>query len=310
MRIRYCHAIRLHMIKNFLLSFFLISSFCTYADVPIDRDFLRLPDGKWIWLKKIDVHKTWVMLGKGKQSERNRIWSKFYETDGRRHTWSYAFFIRLKKNKFILHDPKGPLVAISTYDMGNAMNRWAIIYRVLKNRLEIADEMDNFNVSADEPLLERSFNQRNLNPHFEITDLKRWVGKYPFHKIDGADIFSLKAVNDVLMKIMGEANYNSFIAMEENSVASPVRQYKNFVYIDICQAHACHHTFYFFVNLKTSEIVVCERDMANDGLVGVWARWYGSNGRILLDEHKCEILDNTNDIDFEKTIASIPKEIR
>jgi hypothetical protein len=34
--------------------------------------------------------------------------------------------------------------------MGNGVIRWAIVYRVKKDRLEVMDEVDGFNVAADE----------------------------------------------------------------------------------------------------------------------------------------------------------------
>src|SRR5690242_14283044 len=32
--------------------------------LPLSRDFLKLPDNRWIWLKKVDEHKTKLILGK------------------------------------------------------------------------------------------------------------------------------------------------------------------------------------------------------------------------------------------------------
>ncbi len=56
-----------------------------------------------------------------------------------------------KSNHFITYDTdKNPHVAVSTYDMGNGMIRWAIVYRVKKDRLEAVDEVDGFNIAADE----------------------------------------------------------------------------------------------------------------------------------------------------------------
>lgn len=123
------------------------------GDVPIDRDFLRLPDQRWIWLEKTGWHSTRIILGQGKKSLKNRIWSEVHETNGRRHTWEYAFFVRIKPAHFITYDAdKNPQIALSTYDMGNGVMRWAIIYRVKKDRLEVTDEIDGFNVAADESI--------------------------------------------------------------------------------------------------------------------------------------------------------------
>lgn len=109
-----------------------------------------LPDQRWIWLEKVGWHSTRITLGKGKKSFKNKIWSQVYETDGERHTWAYAFFVRIKPKQFITFDKdKNPQVAVSTYDMGNGVLRWAIIFRVKDDNIEIAKEMDRFNVAAD-----------------------------------------------------------------------------------------------------------------------------------------------------------------
>jgi hypothetical protein len=132
-----------------------IASQCLAGDLPIERDFLRLPDHRWIWLEKIDWHKTRVILGKGKKSFKNRIWSKDYETDGKHHTWAYAFFVRIRPARFFDLDKKGNFrVAVSTTDLGNNVIRYAIIYRVMSDRLEIDQEIPGFNAAADGPVFE------------------------------------------------------------------------------------------------------------------------------------------------------------
>lgn len=137
----------------FLFNVLLMSSICFGGDVPIERDFLRLPDHRWIWLEKTGWHTTRIILGKGKKSFKNRIWSKVYETDGNRHTWEYAFFVKIKQDQFIVFDKKkNPQIAISTYDMGNGAIRWAILFQVKKDRLEIIKEIDGFNVAADDAI--------------------------------------------------------------------------------------------------------------------------------------------------------------
>ena len=150
-----------HGIKNklsilSLVQLLFMPVFCLCGDVPIERDFLRLPDQRWIWLEKMGWHSTRITLGRGKKSFKNRIWSEIYETgldEKRRHSWAYAFFIKMEPDRFVTFDSnKNPQVAISTYDMGNGVIRWAILFRVKKGHLEIADEIDGFNVAADEPL--------------------------------------------------------------------------------------------------------------------------------------------------------------
>ncbi len=123
---------------------------CFAGDIPVNRDFLRLPDQRWIWLEKTGWHTTRIILGKGKKSFKNRIWSEVRETDGT-HTWAYAFFVRVRPNQFITFDvDKNPQVAVSTYDMGNNVIRYAIIYRVKVDRLEMIQEIPAFNAAADD----------------------------------------------------------------------------------------------------------------------------------------------------------------
>ena len=135
------------------LLIFSIPSFTFAGDVPVDRDFMRLPDQRWIWLEKTGLHTTRIILGKGKKSFKNRIWSEVRETDGT-HTWAYAFFVRIHPNQFISFDvDKNPEVAVSTYDMGNNVIRYAIIYRVKADRLEVVREVPGFNAASDGSVL-------------------------------------------------------------------------------------------------------------------------------------------------------------
>lgn len=157
MRMKFWLVMKKHVQRNkflILFLFLLLTPPVSFAgDVPIERDFIRLPDQKWIWLEKTGWHSTRIILGKGKKSFKNRIWSKEYETDGIRHTWSYAFFVKINSGQFITFDEdKNPQVAISTYDMSNGVIRWAIIYRIKSNKLEVVKEVDGFNIAADDDI--------------------------------------------------------------------------------------------------------------------------------------------------------------
>jgi hypothetical protein len=146
--------VRKNRFAFFLALFCLFLSYSSWAtDFPIERDFLKLPDKRWIWLEKVDLHKTRVILGKGEKSYKNHIWSKIYETDGQYHTWAYAFFVRIRPGRFIDTDPNGDLrVAVSTTDLGTNLIRYAIIYRVKKDKLEWDREVPGFNAVADGPV--------------------------------------------------------------------------------------------------------------------------------------------------------------
>ncbi len=145
---------KIHKRRNdFLISTLFVillgAQICFAGDVPVDRDFLKLPDQRWIWLEKTGWHTTRIILGKGEKSFKNRIWSETRETDGT-HTWAYAFFVRMRPNQFITFDAdKNPQVAVSTYDMGNNIIRYAIVYRVHAERLEMIQEIPGFNAATD-----------------------------------------------------------------------------------------------------------------------------------------------------------------
>lgn len=118
------------------------------GDPPIERDFLTLPDGRWIKLKKIDWQKTRIILG---DKHKKKIWSRAYEQEYDR-LWEYAYFVRLKRNRFLVDlDHDGfPEVGIATYDMGNAMIRNVLIFSVKKDRLEFVKIQGPYNLAADE----------------------------------------------------------------------------------------------------------------------------------------------------------------
>lgn len=135
-----------------LLFLFVFSAYAEAGDVPIERDFLKLADGRWIWLEKVDWHKTKVMLGKGKKRESNAIWSKTYETDDENRSWEYAYFVHLKPRR-LDYDLNGDgllEVGISTYDMGNNMIRDILIFSVERNQLRFVRNHGPYNIAADE----------------------------------------------------------------------------------------------------------------------------------------------------------------
>jgi hypothetical protein len=122
------------------------------ADPRVDRNFLPLPDGRWIWLKKVDDWSTRIIVGKGKpKSENGVLWSKTYEDDDDR-TWAYAYFAWLNPSKLVLDlDGDGaPEVGIATYDMGTLMVRPILIFSIRGNELVPLRETGPINLSTDE----------------------------------------------------------------------------------------------------------------------------------------------------------------
>ena len=301
--------------SSFLFLMLFLFSSLSMGDVPIESDFLRVPNGRWIWLKKVGAHKTQVLLGKGKKSVRNKIWSKLYDsTDGmQRHTWAYAFFVRLKLDRFIDQDSVGnPKMAISTYDMGNGIVRRAIVYRVLNDRLEVVEEVDGFNVEADESVYEKRLVPRGLNPHFKISDIPKWVGKYSFHKIEGAALFSTKMINDYLKTVLGDFKYQEFLSIEDIGPQIPLESDAGVVHFSVCEKHNCGHMFYFLFKISTGRLFVCEREVdldlkSNNASYARRATWFSEKGRHVIPNGNCEFYDeDKKETDWKRTYESIP----
>lgn len=318
MRTRFYLATGMPVVKSsFLFLMLFLFSSLSLSDVPIERDFLKLPDGRWIWLKKVDLNKTWIILGKGRKSARNRIWSKFYETDGERHTWANAFFIRLKLDRFIDQDSAGnPKVAISTYDMGNGTVRWAIVYRVLNDRLEVVEEIDGFNVEGDESVYEKRLVPRELHPHFKISDIQKWVGKYSFHKIEGASLFSTKMINEYLKNVLGDSKYREFLSIEDIGPQIPLESDNGIVHFFLCEKYNCDHRFYFLFKISTGRLFICERERdlnlkTKNASDYRRATWFSEKGLQVLPNGNCVFYDeDKKETDWERTYESIPLFLR
>ena len=120
------------------------------GDPPIDRDFLTLPGGKWVWLEKTGWEKTKVILGQGKKREKNAVWSKDYESNDDR-SWAYAYFVHLKPGKFAFDiNGDGKLeVGVATYDLGLLMTRDILIFTIEKDQMKLLREQGPYDMAAD-----------------------------------------------------------------------------------------------------------------------------------------------------------------
>lgn len=137
---------------------FCLSVTSSLADPPVDRDFLRLSDGRWIWLKKIDTWSTQMIMGKGKNrnDKKNIIWSKVYE-DNPERTWDYAYFSYLRPKKLLVdldHDGFYE-VAIATYDMGTLIIRPVTVFSIRPKELVYLHDTKPINLSTDEPVFKK-----------------------------------------------------------------------------------------------------------------------------------------------------------
>lgn len=144
------HVKILSSVLKFVL--FFLATNCAALDAPIERDFIPLPNDRWIWLEKVDVHASRIILGSGPRAFSNRIWFRKYEEEYER-VWDYTFFVRILPGQFVVADKLGrPLVAIVPYDISNNPHRMAIIYRVLDLNLVEVSRIEPFNVAADESI--------------------------------------------------------------------------------------------------------------------------------------------------------------
>ena len=155
-----------NLLKRSSLHFLLGAFFChqgiaalTYYEtigLPLWRDFLRLPNNRWIWLKKVDEHKTKVILGKKFKNSKGKlinkvIWAEEYE-ENYDALWDYAYFLKIKSGKYfsdINHDGRLE-VAIMPFDNGNNMIRHALIFTVKPERLELVKRQPDYPLEADE----------------------------------------------------------------------------------------------------------------------------------------------------------------
>ncbi len=120
-------------------------------EIPLGRDFLRLPRGRWVWLAKTGQESTRIMLGRGKKSDRHAIWFRDFKGVEYDNPWDYAYFVYLKPNRLIVdldHDGYSE-IGIATYDFGNSVIRDVMIFTIKKNRLEYVKTQGPFNLEAD-----------------------------------------------------------------------------------------------------------------------------------------------------------------
>lgn len=151
------HLSRISCLLFFLITPTLSFGFPKLKPIPLNRDFINLPDGRWIWLPKIDWHSSEIILGTGKKSRKNKIWSVVKNDTDDGGTWDYAYFIFFKPGVLStdLNNDGNPEVAIATYDNGRLVEREVLIYTVKPHSVEFFKEEGPYNLEFDLPLYER-----------------------------------------------------------------------------------------------------------------------------------------------------------
>jgi hypothetical protein len=123
--------------------------------LPLSRDFLKLPDNRWIWLKKVDEHKTKIILGKKFKNNKGKLINKVIWSEENEEKydalWDYAYFLKIKSGKYFSDiNRDGRLeVAIMPFDNGNNMVRRALIFTVKPDRLELVKIQPGYNLDTD-----------------------------------------------------------------------------------------------------------------------------------------------------------------
>jgi len=171
--------------------------------------------------------------------------------------------------------------------------------------------------SSNNVALKNGIQSRYLNTEFKISDVQKWIGKYPFYKIKGADIFSIKAVDDDLQQILGLSKYQEFFSIEEIGVHTPVELSDGIIHFTVCQKHKCGHTFYFLLEVKSSRLFVCERELdidpsksPNNDSSDWRVTWFSEKGKQVLPGGYCESYDEIQEaVNWKKTFESIPRNI-
>ncbi len=159
---------------------------------------------------------------------------------------------------------------------------------------------------------------KSLNPPTKISDIEKWIGKYPSDKVNNVEIFEMTSFRSHLRKILGEAKFKELDRIKNRGPHTPVESDQEVVHFTVCQKHKCGHTFFFLMKAKSEQIFVCEREVdldlkpAADRSQGKWrVTWYGEKGKVTQPESHCKFYDEkTKDVDWGKTFSLIPIQIQ
>lgn len=104
--------------------------------VPTELTSLKLSDGRFVKLSRIGQHSTRVTLESGLGKKRRVLWNRVYEQEHDR-LWDQAFFIPVRPGRYIVHlkGSKPPIIAINTFDGGNYLHNYALLFAVGRRSL-------------------------------------------------------------------------------------------------------------------------------------------------------------------------------
>jgi uncharacterized protein len=96
----------------------------------------------------------------------------------------------------------------------------------------------------------------------EASDLRVWIGRYPFDRIKGTRLLDVKELNLRLRMILGE---EAVTAMSEMNVMSPAQGVNGWLVASGCRPHSCN-TDHFSLGVSTEnyEVVACARFDTSD----------------------------------------------
>ena len=124
---------------------------------------------------------------------------------------------------------------------------------------------------------EEEYKKPDLTSYSQISDMKNWIGLYPSDRVSGGSVFSIREFKGELPVVFGEEKFKEFLEILADGPQSSIEQHGSIIYFDVCEAHACGHSFHFFIDTSedrgAGKIFVCERDD-----LGIPTKWYGPNG--------------------------------
>lgn len=104
--------------------------------IPTENRDLTLPDGRLVTLRRLSQHETRMTLESNSKGRRIVLWQRVFEQEFDR-VWDRAFFVPVKPNRYVIDlDRNGsPEIAVATYDGGNNLFRYALLFSVRRRSL-------------------------------------------------------------------------------------------------------------------------------------------------------------------------------
>jgi hypothetical protein len=153
-----------------------------------------------------------------------------------------------------------------------------------------------------------------IEPVCTLQDIRKWIGKYPFDKIEGYNLLSTKLLKKNIKDILGKHEYKEFSSIEALGVATPVLFVDGIISFTVCQKHNCDHKLYFLFEVSGKNLFICKRESHFDPKKEHfdWTFvWYSKKGKQAAAKEYCEFYDASKQImDWKRTFADIPSSLK